>query len=178
MNEINEKLKKSCQEALTVITKMERDELADIKSKLEFVIGSYEYDKNPVGLHEFGEKALRILTNLKKKEPRKVNAKVLENLENNIQHNRPERKRLVVKIEPTSFFYLALQIFCNIKIRYVQKPGPKAGSKAESHYWKTQSSFFSCLYFYRPANITGSCRGFYPDAWYQTMESRRNCHTG
>lgn len=85
MNEINEKLKKSCQEALQVITKLDRKEFAEIRSKLEFVIGSYEYDKNPVGLHEFGVKALQVLTNLKKKEPRKVNAKVLENLEKSIQ---------------------------------------------------------------------------------------------
>ncbi|MBN3035768.1 MAG: hypothetical protein JW861_09285 [Bacteroidales bacterium] len=81
MNEVNEKLKKACQEALAAFRKLGREEYADISSKLEYVIGSYEHDLNPVGLHEFGGPALEMLRKLKEREPRKVNRKVIVGLE-------------------------------------------------------------------------------------------------
>jgi len=85
MNEINEKLKKSCEEAVVAFQKLQNEEYTEIKSKLEWCIGSYEYDKNPAGLHEFGNMSLNLLKDIKQKQPRKVNKKVIENLEKSIQ---------------------------------------------------------------------------------------------
>ena len=85
MNEINENLKKNCQSALIAFRKLNKEELAEIQSKLEFVIGSYEYDKNPVGLNEYGIKALNKLKAIKIKQPRKINKKIIEGLEKSLK---------------------------------------------------------------------------------------------
>lgn len=85
MNEINERLKKSCQEAVVAFEKLKNEEYTDIQSKLEWCIGSYEFDKNPAGLHELGSKSLDALKNIKQKQPRKVNKKVIDGLEKSIR---------------------------------------------------------------------------------------------
>jgi hypothetical protein len=85
MNKKSEQLQKACQAALTAFNKINKEAYNDIRSKLEFVIGSYEYDKNPVGLIEFGEKALIILKDIKAKSPRKVTKKVIDDLEKNLK---------------------------------------------------------------------------------------------
>jgi hypothetical protein len=81
MNAKSEKLKNACNAALLALQKLSLSEHGDIRSKLEFVIGSYEFDKNPVGLYEFGEKALKILNEVKKKNPKKISKKVIADLE-------------------------------------------------------------------------------------------------
>ncbi len=86
MNEINEKLKKSCQEAVVAMQKVNSEELTEVQSKLEWCIGSYEFDKNPAGLHEMGMKSLDMLKDLKQKQPRKVNKKVIDGLEKSIKY--------------------------------------------------------------------------------------------
>jgi len=86
MNEINEKLKKSCQEAVVAMQKVNSEELTEVQSKLEWCIGSYEFDKNPAGLHEMGLKSLSMLKDLKQKQPRKVNKKVIDGLEKSIKY--------------------------------------------------------------------------------------------
>ncbi len=86
MNEINEKLKKSCQEAVVAMQKLNSDKLTEIRSKLEWCIGSYDFDKNPVGLHEMGLKSLNMLKDIKQKQPRKVNKKVIDGLEKSIRY--------------------------------------------------------------------------------------------
>lgn len=85
MNEINEKLKQSCQEAVEAMQKLNSEELTEIQSKLEWCIGSYEFDKNPAGLHEMGLKSLDMLKVIKQKQPRKVNKKVIDGLEKSIK---------------------------------------------------------------------------------------------
>ncbi len=85
MNAKSEKLKNACKAALLTFQKQGNPEFDDIRSKLEFVIGSYEFDKNPVGLYEFGEKALTILNEVKKKNPRKISKKVITDLENSLK---------------------------------------------------------------------------------------------
>ena len=77
----SENLRSACQAALLTLRKVGNSEYAEICEKLEFVIGSFDFDKNPVGLYEFGEKAARILNELKKKNPKKVSKKVLDDLE-------------------------------------------------------------------------------------------------
>ncbi len=80
MNSKSEKLKNACKAALLAFQKLGNSEYDDIRSKLEFVIGSYEFDRNPVGLYEFGEKAYKILNEVKKKSPKKITKKVLDDL--------------------------------------------------------------------------------------------------
>ena len=81
MNANGEKLKNACKAALLAFQKLGNAEFDDIRSKLEFVIGSYEFDKNPVGLYEFGEKALKALNDVKKKNPKKISKKIISDLE-------------------------------------------------------------------------------------------------
>lgn len=85
MNAVNEKLKQSCEEAVVAFQKLKTDSYNDIQSKLEWCIGSFENDNNPVGLHEYGTKSLEVLKSAKAKQPRKVTKKVIDNLEKAIK---------------------------------------------------------------------------------------------
>ena len=78
---MNEKLVKSCNDVVAVFGKLKLNEYKELSSKLEWCIGSYEYDKNPSGLIETGAMALNALKEFKTKNPRKVSKKVIENLE-------------------------------------------------------------------------------------------------
>lgn len=81
MNQVNEKLKKSCEEAVVVFQKLNNKKFKEIQSKLEWCIGSYSFDNNPTGLVEYGSESLVLLKMVKSKEPRKVTKKTLDNLE-------------------------------------------------------------------------------------------------
>ena len=81
MNQVNEQLKKSCEEAVVAFQKLNDGKYSDIQSKLEWCIGSYGFDKNPSGLREYGVQSLDLLRKVKSKEPRKVNKKVIDALE-------------------------------------------------------------------------------------------------
>lgn len=76
-----EKFRNACEDAVQVFVKLNIEEQNDIKSKLEYCIGSYDHDKNPVGLIEYAKIALAELKSFKKQNPRKVNKKIIENLE-------------------------------------------------------------------------------------------------
>ena len=78
MTKINELLKEACVEAISAIDKTKEADFALVKSKLEYVIGSYEFDKNPVGLHEIGKKAYADLVEYKDANPKKVTKKSLD----------------------------------------------------------------------------------------------------
>jgi hypothetical protein len=84
MNQVHENLKKSCQDALLALQKLNKGEYKDILSKLEWCLGSYEYDHNPTGLFEYGIKSLDILKNAKTRQPKLVTKKVIDNLEKSI----------------------------------------------------------------------------------------------
>ena len=75
-----EKFRNACEDAVVTFTKLNLKEQTEIKSKLEYCIGSYDHDKNPAGLYEYGEIALNELRSFKKQNPRKVNKKVIDNL--------------------------------------------------------------------------------------------------
>jgi len=79
------KIRIACENALNTFRKINPEEFSEIISKLEFVIGSYDFDKNPIGLYEFGEKALEILKKIKEKNPRKISKKLIEELEEAIK---------------------------------------------------------------------------------------------
>ncbi len=85
MNEVNEKLRKSCEEAIGAFQKLKNEEYTEISSKLEWCIGSYNYDNNPAGLNEFGQQSLKVLKAVKQEQPRKVNKKVIDSLEKAIK---------------------------------------------------------------------------------------------
>ena len=81
MNQVSENLKKSCQEAAQTFQKINKAEFSDLKSKLEWCIGSYVHDQKPKGLFEYGIKSLDALKSLKSKQPKMVTKKVIDNLE-------------------------------------------------------------------------------------------------
>jgi len=81
MSEINEKLVRSCSDALITFKKFDLKDYSELSSKLEWCIGSYKYDNNPEGLIEYGALVLNALKQYKSKNPRKVNKRVIENLE-------------------------------------------------------------------------------------------------
>ena len=77
----DQKIEKACKEALKKFQQVGSDEFSEVLSKLEFVIGSYNFDKNPVGLYEIGAMALTKLKDLKKAKPRLVSKKLIDDLE-------------------------------------------------------------------------------------------------
>jgi hypothetical protein len=81
MTQVNEKLKKSCENALVALQKLNDKKYSDLQSKLEWCLGSYEHDSNPEGLQEYGTKSLQILKKVKSSHPRKVTKKVIDGLE-------------------------------------------------------------------------------------------------
>ena len=69
-----------CQEAVETFRKLNKPDYSDIISRLEFCIGSYDFDQNPVGLFEHAKIALKMLDDVKKSSPRKVSKKLLDDL--------------------------------------------------------------------------------------------------
>ena len=79
-----EKFRNACMEATKAFEKIQNKEHKEIIANLEYCIGSYDFDKNPSGLLKYGEIALKELKAFKKQNPRKVNKKIIENLEKNL----------------------------------------------------------------------------------------------
>jgi hypothetical protein len=78
---LDQKIVNACESSLEKFKKLGLEKSADIQSKLEYVLGSYQFDSNPVGLYEIGEKALAELKKIKKAKPRLVAKKLIEDLE-------------------------------------------------------------------------------------------------
>lgn len=76
-----EKIRTACGQAFETFKKIEEPKYAEIQAKLEYVIGSYDFDQNPIGLYEIGKMALPILTKLKEKHTKKITKKLLTDLE-------------------------------------------------------------------------------------------------
>ncbi|MDD3131217.1 MAG: hypothetical protein GX103_11500 [Bacteroidales bacterium] len=77
----SENLRNACADASTAMAKLNLDAHADLRAKLDYCIGSYDYDKNPEGLYQYGKATLDELKKFKAKNPRKVNKKIIDNLE-------------------------------------------------------------------------------------------------
>jgi len=77
----NQKIEKACQEALKKFQQIGSDDHNEVQSKLEFVLGSYKFDQNPVGLYEIGAMALSKLKGIKKQKPKLVSQKLIDSLE-------------------------------------------------------------------------------------------------
>ncbi len=83
MGDIKQKLKieKACEAAFEKFKKIGDEKYSEVQSKLEYVLGSYRYDGNPVGLYEMGEMALNTLQKIKKAKPRAVSKKLIDDLQ-------------------------------------------------------------------------------------------------
>lgn len=77
----NQKIEKACEAAFEKIKKINLEKFSGVQSKLEYVLGSYRFDGNPVGLYEVGELALKELKKYKKEKPRQVAKKIIDDLE-------------------------------------------------------------------------------------------------
>jgi len=75
------KLEKACKDAVAKLQTMENGKYQEIREKLEWCIGSYNYDKNPEGLIEYGKKASDAFKELREENPRKVSKKLVEDLD-------------------------------------------------------------------------------------------------
>lgn len=80
-NEINDKLRNECQNALNTFQKLNLSETSDLQANLSWCIGSYDHDKNPAGLAAFGVQALEALNRIKAKNPKKVTKKLIDGLD-------------------------------------------------------------------------------------------------
>ena len=85
MEKQNNQLRNACHEAALFLKKLGDSKHHDLRAKLDFVVGSYDFDKNPVGLYEIGAKALNILKDIKAKNPRKVSKTLVTNLEESLK---------------------------------------------------------------------------------------------
>ena len=83
-NTVNEKLFKNCEIALETLKKVNDPDTTELQTKLEWCVGSFSFDGNPVGLHEFGVVALQTLKDIKNENPKKVTKKVIDDLEKSI----------------------------------------------------------------------------------------------
>jgi hypothetical protein len=82
---VNQNMRNECQGALEILEKLNLPNTTELQSKLKFCIGSFDFDKNPVGLHEYAVVALQALKDIKKTSPRKVTKKVVDGLEASIK---------------------------------------------------------------------------------------------
>ena len=79
-----EKLEKACKDALAQFEKIGDEKYYEIRSKLEFVLGSYGFDGNAKGLEEYAKKSLDLLKKYKVKNPRKVTKKLIDSIEKSL----------------------------------------------------------------------------------------------
>ncbi len=80
----SDRLRDACELAVAAFQKLKQPEFDDIISKLQFCIGSYNFDNNPVGLVEYGYKALEMLKAVRKANPRKISKDLIRKLEENL----------------------------------------------------------------------------------------------
>ena len=84
MDTKSERLRDACELAVQTFKKLKQPEFDDIISNLVFCVGSYNFDKNPAGLVEFGFKALEMLKEIRKSHPRKLPKDLIDNLEESL----------------------------------------------------------------------------------------------
>ncbi len=75
----NEKIEMSCVDVREKLAQLGIEE--KLQAEMDWVLGSFRNDQNPVGLYEMGEKALKVLTKYKKDHPKAVTKKLLDDLQ-------------------------------------------------------------------------------------------------
>lgn len=71
---------KACGQALETLKGLNVEQ--QLQADIAWCIGSFGYDKNPVGLYQIGAKVLEVLTKIKTKNAKSVPAKVITDLKN------------------------------------------------------------------------------------------------
>lgn len=74
-------LAKKCEEAVAKFDKLGDSKYNELKEKLEWCLGSYNHDKNPAGLVEYGRKAVDMLKEARNEKPKQVSQKLIDDLE-------------------------------------------------------------------------------------------------
>jgi hypothetical protein len=82
----HDKIEKALRDAHKTFFDLGKDEYKGIIGKLEFLIASYNYDKNPIGLYEVAPEVLALLVKTKEENSRSVNKKVITALEKAIEN--------------------------------------------------------------------------------------------
>jgi citrate lyase synthetase len=77
------KIEKACDEALEKLRSLGIDQ--QLQNDIEWCLGSYRADQNPVGLYGVAERALRVFQDEKAKKTKGVTAKMITDLEKAIQ---------------------------------------------------------------------------------------------
>ncbi|GAB4346085.1 MAG: hypothetical protein OHK0038_26290 [Flammeovirgaceae bacterium] len=80
-NLTHDKIEKALRDAHKTFFELGKDEYKGIIGKLEFLIASYNYDKNPVGLYEVAPEVRDLLVKIKEENSRAVNKKIITALE-------------------------------------------------------------------------------------------------
>jgi hypothetical protein len=75
------KLEKACKDAAAKFQSLDGEKYKEIQEKLEWCIGSYNYDKNPEGLVQYGSQASNLLKEARKENPKKVSKKLVDDLD-------------------------------------------------------------------------------------------------
>jgi len=81
MSKTHDKIEKACIDAKLKFEEIGDLKYSDIRSKLEFVLGSYAFDRNPVGLYEIGTQALFLLQKHHETNAKQVPKKLITDLE-------------------------------------------------------------------------------------------------
>jgi hypothetical protein len=80
-NPNNEKISKTLLEAKDKLEKLAKPEYSDVVSKIQYLIASYNHDKNPIGLYEVAPEIAGVLKKVKAASPNKVSQKLIDELE-------------------------------------------------------------------------------------------------
>jgi hypothetical protein len=81
---MTEKIEQACYEAKEKLIALGIEE--QLVSELEWCLGSFASDKNPVGLYVKGTDALKALSTYREKFPRKVAKKIIDDLEKTLKN--------------------------------------------------------------------------------------------
>lgn len=76
---MSEKIEQACYEAKEKLIALGIEE--QLISEIEWCLGSFASDRNPEGLYQKGNEALKALTVYREKFPRKVAKKIIDDLE-------------------------------------------------------------------------------------------------
>jgi hypothetical protein len=83
-----EKIQKVCEEALEKLKALDLD--VQLQRDLEWCLGSYQSDKNPVGLYDMAERALGLFQIEKAKKTKGITTKLITDLEKTLQERAVE----------------------------------------------------------------------------------------
>jgi hypothetical protein len=78
-----DKIEKACEDAVQLLKKLDIDQ--QLQRDIEWCLGSYRSDKNPVGLYDMAVRALVVLQDAKAKKVKGITSKSVTDLEKAIQ---------------------------------------------------------------------------------------------